>query len=224
MFTEPDLLGTDDPEHARLRDLVRRGFTPRVIRQFGEHYAEIARAVIQAALRKPSFDFVSEVAAQLPLFTICELMGAPAEDRMAIMRWSNALVGDSDPGYAGSGQAMWSSYLELQRYIERLVEQRVSEPDDGLISELIAQRDTGALTHEELITFIVLLLTGGNESTRHNMSLGLIALLDHPEHFADPYTFDVTRSPNPYRRSRRTELGHWCASPQVSDLESERFA
>jgi cholest-4-en-3-one 26-monooxygenase len=184
VFTEPNLLSTDDPEHAKLRELVRRGFTPRVVKGFTDHYAHVAREVVRRALRAEEFDFVPEVAAQLPLFAICELMGAPAEDRMQIMRWSNALVGDSDPDYAGSGQNLWDSLLELHQYIERLVQEKSRQPTNDVTSSLISQRDSGALSTAELVTFIVLLLTGGNESTRNNMSLGVLALIEHPEQLA----------------------------------------
>ncbi len=113
MVSEPDeettgafrtMLDTDPPAHTRLRRLVNRGFTPRMVTRFEEHYAQLTAELLAKAVAQGTFDFVTDVAAELPLMAIAELLGVPVEDRHKLFDWSNKLVGNSDPEYVGSAR------------------------------------------------------------------------------------------------------------------------
>ena len=102
IFQEPHLLNTDGADHARLRRLVSRGFTPRVVRAFEAYIGDLVVGILDEALPLGTFDFVDQVAADLPVHAICHLMGAPVEDRSFILACANALAGDSDAEYMGA--------------------------------------------------------------------------------------------------------------------------
>jgi cholest-4-en-3-one 26-monooxygenase len=178
------LLNTDGDEHAQLRRKVGRGLTPRVVEVFTEKYAQLVTELLDHVPFGEPIDFAREVAAELPALAICELMGAPAADRAQVVRCANAMGGDADPEYAGSGAAVRQHFRTFLEIVERLVEQKAREPGNDLVSTLVAERDAGSLTHDELTTFVVLLLGAGAETVRNNIAQGLLALVAHPEQTA----------------------------------------
>ena len=115
-------------------------------------------------------DFVTEVAGELPALAICELMGAPRANRAQVVRCANAMGGDSDPEYAGSGTVVREYFRSFIALVERLVERKTREPGDDLVSTLVAERNAGSLTDDELTTFVVLLLGAGAETVRNNIA------------------------------------------------------
>jgi cholest-4-en-3-one 26-monooxygenase len=183
-YTESNLLSSDAPVHTRLRKLVSRGFTPRVVAQFEHHYRLVTEKLLDDVLPGGTFDFSNDLAAHLPGIAICELMGAPVADRADIIRATNEVVGDSDPDYGGSGRTMWDAMQRLLDYCRELVHLKQAALGDDLTSTLIEQRKAGGLSDAELAMFMFLLLTGGTESTRNAMSLGLVALLENPDQLA----------------------------------------
>ncbi len=178
------MLDTDPPAHTRLRRLVARGFTPRMVTRFEQHYRELTGELLAKAVAEGSFDFVTEVAAELPLMAIAELLGVPVEDRAKLFDWSNRMVGASDPEYAASPEQALEAATELYAYFNHLGELRRETPGDDIITNLITEVDGDALGPHEFEVFCLLLSVAGNETTRNATSHGLLALLEHPDQMA----------------------------------------
>ncbi len=175
------MLDTDPPAHTRLRRLVNRGFTPRMVTRFEQHYGELTRQLVAKAVTQGTFDFVTDVAAELPLMAISELLGVPLEDRQKLFEWSNRLVGNSDPEYVGSLEESTAAAAELYVYFNRLGDERRANPQDDIITKLITEVEGDALGPHEFETFCLVLTVAGNETTRNATSHGLLALLDNPD-------------------------------------------
>ncbi|MDH4147817.1 MAG: cytochrome P450 [Acidimicrobiia bacterium] len=176
-----NLLVLDDPDHLRLRMRANRGFTPRAIRRFSEHYRDLADRILDAALVRDRFDFVTDVSAQLPLAAICELIGAPPEDHPAIFRWSNAIIGTEDPEYSSGLEDRVAASAEMAAYTERLARERLARPRDDVLTRLAQDWERGELADDEFFLYILLLFVAGNETTRNNISHGVAALAERPD-------------------------------------------
>jgi cholest-4-en-3-one 26-monooxygenase len=173
------LLNIDPPQHTKLRGVVSRGFTPRAIGSLREVLAARAERIVQLALTEGTGDFVNDVACELPLQAIAELLGIPQEDRRKIFAWSNEMIGYDDPEYGGDAQA---AAAELVGYAMTMAEDRRGCPRDDIVSKLVhAQVDGGQLSSDEFGFFVILLAVAGNETTRNAISHGMLALLDHPD-------------------------------------------
>jgi cholest-4-en-3-one 26-monooxygenase len=173
------MLNIDPPQHTKLRGIVSRGFTPRAIRNLRETLAARAERIVQTALAEGTGDFVTDVAAELPLQAIAELLGIPQEDRRKIFAWSNEMIGYDDPEYGGDGQA---AAAELVGYAMTMAEDRRGCPRDDIVTKLVhAQIDGGQLSSDEFGFFVILLSVAGNETTRNAISHGMLAFFDHPE-------------------------------------------
>src|SRR3984885_3140900 len=173
------MLNIDPPLHTKLRGIVSRGFTPRAIGNLRAALTDRAARIVAEALATCSGDFVSDVAGELPLQAIAELLGIPQEDRRKIFTWSNEMIGYDDPEYAAAGR---DAAAELVGYSMVLAEDRRSCPRDDIITKLVhAQLDGDNLTSDEFGFFMVLLAVAGNETTRNAISHGMLAFLDHPE-------------------------------------------
>ena len=173
------LLNLDPPVHTKLRDIVSRGFTPRAIGNLREALAERAGRIVQGALDGGTGDFVSDVACELPLQAIAELLGIPQEDRRKIFAWSNEMIGYDDPDYGGDSQA---AAAELVGYSMAMAEDRRACPRDDIVTRLVhAEVDGGHLSPDEFGFFMILLSVAGNETTRNAISHGMLAFLDHPD-------------------------------------------
>ena len=173
------MLNIDPPQHTKLRGIVSRGFTPRSIGRLRETLAARAERIVETALAEGSGDFVTDVAAELPLQAIAELLGIPQEDRGKIFAWSNEMIGYDDPEYAGDGQA---AAAELVGYAMTMAEDRRACPRDDIVTKLVhAQVDGGQLSPDEFGFFVILLSVAGNETTRNAISHGMLAFFDHPE-------------------------------------------
>jgi cholest-4-en-3-one 26-monooxygenase len=171
------LLNIDPPQHTKLRAIVSRGFTPRAIGRLREALSARAERIVQTALAEGTGDFVTDVAAELPLQAIAELLGIPQEDRRKIFAWSNEMIGYDDPEYAGDAQV---AAAELVGYAMTMAEDRRGCPRDDIVSKLVhAQVDGGQLSSDEFGFFVILLAVAGNETTRNAISHGMLAFLDH---------------------------------------------
>ncbi len=209
------MLDTDPPAHTRLRRLVNRGFTPRMVTRFEQHYGELTRELVSKAVTQGTFDFVTDVAAELPLMAIAELLGVPTEDRHKLFEWSNRLVGNSDPEYVGSAEEATAAATELYVYFNQLGEERRANPQDDIITKLITEVEGDALGPHEFETFCLVLTVAGNETTRNATSHGLLALLenpdqmeklrDHPE-LLDSAIEEILRWASPMIHFRRTAM------------------
>jgi cholest-4-en-3-one 26-monooxygenase len=173
------LLNIDPPAHTKLRGIVSRGFTPRAIASLRDALASRAERIVRAAIEEGTGDFVTDVACELPLQAIAELMGVPQEDRKKIFEWSNQMVGSDDPEF---GQKGLDAAGELLGYAMGMAEERRACPRDDIVTKLVhAEIDGGQLSSDEFGWFMLMLAVAGNETTRNAISHGMLAFFDHPE-------------------------------------------
>ena len=185
------MLNMDPPKHNKFRRLVSTGFTNRMVTQLEPHVREICRDLIDKVAERESFDFVTEIAAELPLLVIAELLGVPMEDRHKVFDWSNSLVGFDDPEYKTSMETGKIASAQMWAYANELANQRKEHPLGDLVSVLMeAEVDGDRLSEMEFDSFFLLLAVAGNETTRNLISGGMLALIQHPEQrarvLADP--------------------------------------
>ncbi|MEQ6901563.1 cytochrome P450 [Nocardioides sp. YIM 152588] len=250
------LLNQDEPHHGELRRIVSRAFTARSVTSLHDLTRQRAHDLVDRALAAGSGDFVDQIAAELPLMVIADLLGLPQEDRRKVFDWSNTMLVDSDPEIQGDASAAAAAIV---MYAMELAADRKANPRDDLITRLVqAGEDGRGLTDDEFGFFVILLAVAGNETTRNALTHGMAAFLDHPDQwrlwmeerpstmvdevirwatpvtvfqrtalrdvevggtlipegkrvclfyasanfdetvFDDPYTFDITRDPNPH--------------------------
>jgi cholest-4-en-3-one 26-monooxygenase len=185
------MINMDPPQHTRQRAFVNRGFTPRIIARLEEHITQICSGLLDDIAADGEVDFVTEIAAPLPTQVICDLVGAPAEDRGKIFQLSNRLVGFDDPEMTASPAEQMQAAAEMYAYADKLAESRRKQPRDDIATQLLRPDDTGQeLTTLEFNLFFLLLTVAGNETTRNAASGGMLAFFDHPEQWqrlvADP--------------------------------------
>jgi cholest-4-en-3-one 26-monooxygenase len=173
------MLNIDPPHHTKVRGIVSRGFTPRAISNLRDVLQDRAQKIVKEAIDKGSGDFVTDVACELPLQAIAELIGVPQEDRHKLFSWSNEMVGYDDPEFEGDGEA---ASVEILSYSMVMAEDRRACPRDDIVSKLVsAEIDGDQLSSDEFGFFVILLAVAGNETTRNAISHGMLAFLDHPE-------------------------------------------
>jgi cytochrome P450 len=192
------LVMIDPPRHGPMRRVVNARFTPRAIRSRRDDVERIARDVLDgtATVGGPgTHDFVTSVAAPFPLAVIAWILGVPRADWEHLFRWTNEIIGKDDPEFRlpgeTPGKTMQRARGELRGYFEQLVEQRRTDPQDDLVSELLGGTVEGApLTDEQLLSYCELFVEAGNETTRNAISGGLLAFCEHPDQWeklrADP--------------------------------------
>ncbi|WP_292991818.1 cytochrome P450 [Mycobacterium sp.] len=174
------MINMDAPQHSRLRKIISRGFTPRAVERLRDGLSEAARDIVERATAAGTGDFVQQIASELPMYAITNLLGVPDEDRMKLFHWTNEMVGDEDPEFAES-QALMSAG-ELVFYGMRLAAYKADNPGDDIVTKLIkADIDGQKLTDEEFGLFMITLTVAGNETTRNSITQGMMAFLDHPE-------------------------------------------
>jgi cytochrome P450 len=193
------MIDMDPPQHDALRALVNRRFTPRAVLVWEEQVRTVARQVLDLALRKGEFDFVREIASEIPMQVFAEILGVPQSDRREIIEIGDRLLGNADPEFASAGASATGvddahrdlpfsspAALDMFAFGRRLAAERRQHPRDDIMTSLVE----AGLSRRELDVYFVLLATAGNETTRHTISHGLIALLDHPDELqrlrADP--------------------------------------
>ncbi|GAB2673312.1 cytochrome P450 [Saccharopolyspora gloriosae] len=173
------LLNMDPPEHTKLRSIVSRGFTPRAINGLSAALNERAERIVSAAVAGETGDFVTDVACELPLQAIAELLGIPQEHRKDIFDWSNQMIAYDDPEYQIDPT---TAATELLGYSMNMAEQRRGCPMDDIVTKLVnADVDGHKLNDDEFGFFVLLLAVAGNETTRNAITHGMHALLEHPE-------------------------------------------
>ncbi|WP_068161882.1 cytochrome P450 [Rhodococcus phenolicus] len=180
------LINLDAPEHTRLRQLVSRGFTPRVVKQLEERIRDICERtvgeLIEAGRDGAVVDFVPIVSAPLPLEVIAALLGAPTEDVGKLYDWSNRMIGWDDPEYGSTQEDGELAAAEIFLYANEIAARRRAEPRDDIVSRLVCPDENGdTLTEMEFCMFFVLLVIAGNETTRNSITGGMQAFMDHPD-------------------------------------------
>ena len=176
------LLNMDPPEHTRVRQIVQRVFTPRAIRALEERLRTRALTIAANARdHSGTFDFVTEVACELPLQAIAELIGIPQDDRAKIFDWSNKMIAYDDPEYAITEEVGKESATELIAYAMNMAADRRECPAKDIVSTLVAAEGEGNLRSDEFGFFVLMLAVAGNETTRNAITHGMHAFLTHPE-------------------------------------------
>ena len=181
------MISMDDPRHARLRRIVSRAFTPKMIRKFEQDVQRTAGVIVDDLLRDGPGDFVQQVATRLPLKIICQMMGIGDEHYDRVLRNTNVVLSGSDPEFISedlteSVTQILNAGADLAALVTSLLEQRRAEPADDLVSALAtANVDGEQLTAAELASFFILLVAAGNETTRNAISHALLLLTGHPD-------------------------------------------
>ncbi len=173
------MLMMDDPEHARLRKIVARGFTPRSVERLRAELDERAQRIAAEAATQTSGDFVLQVARELPLQAIAGLLGVPLEDREKLFDWSNKMIGGDDPEFEEYNSL--GAVVELIGYAMELAALKKEKPGEDIVSTLIDSEADGQLTEAEFGMFVVTLAVAGNETTRNSITQGMIAFTDFPD-------------------------------------------
>ena len=180
---QPSMLFRDPPDHTRLRALVSRAFTPAVIEGLAGHIRTIADDLLDQIDDPSGFDLMEAIAAPLPVIVIAELLGVPIEDRPQFQIWSRHRARGLEPNITDRERRLVTeSGQELDTYFLKIIEQRRQEPQDDLISGLVAAEEAGdKLSQAELLAMLRLLLIAGNETTTKLIGNGMLALLRNPE-------------------------------------------
>jgi cytochrome P450 family 142 subfamily A polypeptide 1 len=178
----PMMIAMDAPEHTLRRNLVSKGFTPRRVAEMEPEIRRICTGILDGIAERGECDFVRDVAAPLPMIVIGDLLGVRPEDRDDLLRWSDVMlsaVGSPEPGMLEkAGQAM----AEYTAYHRAVVAERRRHPSDDLMSVLVeAEVDGKRLDDDSLLFESLLILIGGDETTRHVISGGMYELLRHPD-------------------------------------------
>ena len=250
------LINQDPPEHTATRHIISRGFTPRSIGALEQIMKDRAARIVEEAVGRGEGNFVEEVACELPLQAIADLLGVPQEDRRKLFDWSNQMLSYDDPDVPGDPD---TAAAEILGYAMEMAADRKATPRDDIVTKLVhADKDGRGLNDDEFGYFVIMLTVAGNETTRNAITHGMNAFLDHPDQwdlwkrerpatmvdevirwatpvsvfqrtalndvevggvevtkgqrvglfyasanfdddvFEDPYTFDITRDPNPH--------------------------
>jgi cholest-4-en-3-one 26-monooxygenase len=214
------MLNQDPPEHTRKRAIVGRGFTPRTIGRLEEHIRGICDALIDEVTGRDEADFVRDISAPLPLYVICELLGAPPEDREKIFDWSNRLIAQDDPEFRTPGDDGMAAAGELYAYANELAVRRREDPRDDIVTRLLQPHDGEKLSVDEFDLFVMLLTVAGNETTRNAASGGMLAFFQHPgqwrrlleeraagdERLSETFPDEIVRWVSPVNLFRRTAV------------------
>lgn len=182
------MLNMDPPLHTRYRRLVNKGFTPRMINQLHDRIHAATDRIIDNVIEAGTAEFVTDIAAELPLVVIAELLGVPNDDRHRMFDWSNRMIGNQDAEYqksaegAEAAEAAQMASMELYAYASQLFGQKRADPKDDLMSVLTQVEMEGEkLSDLELELFFLLLTVAGNETTRNLISGAMVAFFDNPE-------------------------------------------
>ncbi len=185
------MLDMDPPPHNKLRAIVNRDFTPRAVRTFTERITELFDSVLSEALEKREVDFVAEVAAALPMRVFAEMLGVPQSDHRMLVELGDRMLGQDDPEYRVDPEVEKANRhlpfsnpaaMEMFEYGRKLADERRRNPRDDIVTKLVeAEVDGRPLSEHEYDVYFLLLAVAGNETTRHSISQGVLALIDYPD-------------------------------------------
>ena len=182
MAATRSMISTDPPRHTKLRSVVNRGFTPKMIAKAEGAVRERARRIVDAIAPKGQAEFVTEVADALPVAIICDMMGVPEGDRPKLLDLTNRLLAGGDKEFGGTRESLMQAAAELRDYGLWLGKQRLAHPENDLATVLVhAEVDGEAMPPEDLGPFVLLLIAAGNETTRTAISQGMWAFTQYPD-------------------------------------------
>src|SRR3954469_5363860 len=210
------MIDMDPPRHDELRGLIARRFTPRAVQVWQDAVRTGPDRVLDTALEKEEFDFVAEIASEIPMQVFAEILGVPQSERRYIIELGDRLLGNQDPEFAvptdDSHRLLPFSSpaaLEMFEFGRKMAAARRKSPGNDIVTQLAFE----PLTQREFDVYFVLLATAGNETTRHTISHGLLALIEHPDQLArmrsepelyKPAAEEMLRWATPVHHFRRT--------------------
>ena len=181
------LLNMDPPDHPRYRRVTSGWFTPRAIHGMDDKVAAVTAEVLDAASAITDGDFVRDISAKITIAVIAEMLGVPRADRDLLFRWTNEIIAPQDPEFqkGTAHETLEQARIDLFMYFNELAERRRREPSDDIVSVVANGTVNGApLPPVELLSYYLLLVVAGNETTRNAMTGGMLALLEHPAEWA----------------------------------------
>ena len=213
------MMDLDPPEHTRIRRLVARGFTSRVVASYEKAIRIMTRETLDRVLPRGEFDFVEEISKPLPVIWLCRYLGVPEEMTAQMIDWTDRMLGQDDPDYReeeGYRLAPFGTRAgwECFQYAARLAAERRANPGDDVVSQVLAAEPGGRpLTENEFQNFFALLMIAGQEASRHTISHGMLALIERPDdlrrlqespELLDTATEEMIRWSTPIYQFRRT--------------------
>ena len=222
-FPVRHLLNMDPPDHRHYRHLLSSCFTPRAVEAKRAAVERLVDEILDTVAGRREIDFVTDVAAVMPITVIAEMLGLPPEDRPLFFRWTNETLGATDPEYQGGSSVQETAaraIMAQQEYFLRMVEARRRTPADGFVSILAnAQLDGAWIPDFELCSYLILLVVAGNETTRNAASGGLLALIERPDELAKlRRTPDLTALASEEIVRWVTPVNQFCRTP-LADVE-----
>ncbi|HSV40753.1 MAG TPA: cytochrome P450 [Nocardioidaceae bacterium] len=174
------MVNQDAPDHTKMRQIISRGFTPRGIGAMRDDLKVRSEQIVKECVERGSGDFVYDLAAELPLQAIADLLGVPQEDRRKLFDWSNQMLAYDDPEYDADPEL---ASIEILSYFMAMAEDRKLNPQDDIVSKLISADldEHGALSSDEFGYFVILLAVAGNETTRNAITHGMHAFFQNPD-------------------------------------------
>lgn len=212
------LVNMDPPEHVKYRRIVRNAFTPKAVQGYEARFREVARETIDAIAAKGECEFVSDVAAELPLIAILSLCGIPMQDKQQFFDWTNTMIFTEDEDMSGENgvAASQAAAIEVYAYAAALAEKHKTEPLTDIVGALLdGTVNDEKLTADEFQLFFLMLIAAGNESTRSVIAHGMRLLIEHPEQLLKlvddptliPYAVEEVLRYNPaFVQMRRTVM------------------
>jgi cholest-4-en-3-one 26-monooxygenase len=183
---EGSMLSMDDPRHRKLRGLVEKGFTARMVRDLEPHTREITAMIFDELGDADEIDFVDKISAELPLRVIVEMLGAPRDDARYLKDLGDIMVGHADEDYnptsSGAEDGAAQAQMDMFNYFKSLATERQNKPGDDLVSVLLrAEIDGEKFDELDFLIFCMLLVIAGNETTRNLISGGMTLIFDNPD-------------------------------------------
>jgi cytochrome P450 len=187
------MLETDPPRHTELRKICSKRFSARGVGKYEDWIRDVARSVLDRALAKGEFDFVSEISRELPIRFLCSIFTVPQEDAPQLIEWGDQMIANQDPDLSAAvvDKVDTEEYrllpfrsptaLKVFAYADRQRDRRLAEPDDDVIQALTLAQSEGVLNEREFHNYFALLMIAGNETTRHTISHGMLALMERPD-------------------------------------------
>ena len=220
------MLETDPPRHTELRRICTKRFSARGVGRYEDWIREVARGVLDRALASDEpFDFVAEISRELPIRFLCSIFTVPQEDAPQLISWGDKMIANQDPELSAAvvDKVDTEAYRnfpfrspiagEVFAYADRQRDQRLEEPADDVIEALVLAQDEGILNEREYHNYFSLLMIAGNETTRHTISAGMLALMENPDQMEllredpdriAPAVEEILRWASPVMHFRRT--------------------
>lgn len=179
--TRLQMISMDPPNHIKYRRIVRQVFGPKMMDSYTKRFQEIAHNTVMKAIADGECDFVEDIARDLPLIAICELMGVPIEDRGMFFEWTNIALGADDPDLSCGPEDVKAAVAAIHDYARKLIREHKQNAKEGIVGTLLEfNKDGEKLTDDEFCSFFLLLLVAGNETTRNVTSHAMRLFIEYP--------------------------------------------